>query len=265
MEPEQEEVVMDLGVNSIEDANSEQTISSGSRWTTYQSPLRSYPLSRWHLHLTDPSDFSNVPIAGGSSGPSILTSSGSFSSNSASGLALVNSKDATIPGSLLRSLKMVTLFKSLDPGKRICQFEIPGGGACRDDECEDLHIERELETWEPSGASGILWDGVLLTLSMLTSCLARSVPRLSFDIISPFSPPWSNTSFLFPSLGFLSADDDTAQYLSEALATSSQDQRPTRSPTDVKNALEETRTRTETMELGFEDRISAALSILGVS
>jgi hypothetical protein len=29
--------------------------------------------------------------------------------------------------------------------------------------------------------------------------------------------------------------------------------------------LEETRTRKETMELGFEDRISAALSILGVS
>jgi len=64
--------------------------------------------------------------------------------------------------------------------------------------------------------------------------------------------------------GSPSADDDTAQYLSEALATSSQDQRQ-RSATDVRNALEETRTGKETMELGFEDRVSAALSVLGVS
>ena len=63
---------------------------------------------------------------------------------------------------------------------------------------------------------------------------------------------------------FPSTDDDTTQYLTEALAASSQDQGQGRSATDVKNALEETRTRKETMELGFEDRVSAALSILGV-
>lgn len=60
-----------------------------------------------------------------------------------------------------------------------------------------------------------------------------------------------------------SADDDTAQYLSEALTTLNQDQR--QRSTTVKKALEETRTMKETMELGFEDRLSAALSILGVS
>ena len=59
-------------------------------------------------------------------------------------------------------------------------------------------------------------------------------------------------------------DDDTVRYLSEVLGTSDQDQRR-RSTTDVKNALEETKTREEMMELGFEDRVSAALSILGVS
>ena len=58
-------------------------------------------------------------------------------------------------GNLLRSLKTATLFKSLDPDRRICRFEIPGGGVCRDDNCEDLHIEKELEGWEPSGASRI--------------------------------------------------------------------------------------------------------------
>ena len=151
-------MIIGLGVNSTEDANSEQTESSGSseRWTTYRSPIQSYPFSRWHLHLTDPSDFSNASTAGSSSGLSILTPSGSFSSNSAGGSVSADGRDASTTGDLLRSLKMVTLFKSLDPDRRICQFEIPGGGVCRDDKCEDLHIERELETWEPSGASRIL-------------------------------------------------------------------------------------------------------------
>ena len=145
---------MDLDVSSTDDVDSEQTVSSGSseRWSTYQSPLQSYPFSRWHLHLTGPSDFSHTSMAGSSSGLSILTSSGSFSSNSAGDSAAADRKDASTIGDLLRSLKMATLFKSLDPDRRICQFEIPGGGVCRDDKCEDLHIERELETWEPSGA-----------------------------------------------------------------------------------------------------------------
>lgn len=189
---------------------SQQAVSSGfgERWTAYQSPLQSYPLSRWHLHLTGSSEVINGSMTSGVGGHSILTSSGSFSSNSADGSPSADLKDTTVAGNLLRSLKMVTLFKNLDPDRRICQFEIPGGGVCRDDKCEDLHIEKELEIWEPS-------------------------------------------------------DNDTAQYLSEALVTSKQDQRP-RTPTDVKEALEETRTRQETKGLGFEDRISAALSILGV-
>lgn len=166
-------------MNPIDDVNGEQTVASrfNERWTAYHSPLQSYPFSRWHLHLTDQSDPSWASTAGSSSELSILTPSGSFSSNSASGPASGDTKDATTDN-LLRSLKMVTLFKSLDPDRRICQFEIPGGGVCRDDKCEDLHIERELERWEPSGASRILRDGVLLTPFMLTSCLARLVSRL---------------------------------------------------------------------------------------
>lgn len=155
-EPKQE-VVMDLGVNPVGNAISEQPASSGSSggWTAYQSPLQSYPFSRWRLHPTGPSNFANGFMASSSDGLSILTPSGSFSSNSASGPASADPKDATMAGGLLRSLKMATLSRSLDPDRRICQFEIPGGGVCRDDNCEDLHIERELETWEPSGASRI--------------------------------------------------------------------------------------------------------------
>ena len=183
---------MDPG--ATEDLDDEQTVPSGAseRWTRYRSPLQSYPFSRWHLHLTDSSDFSNGSTASSSDGSSILTPSGSFSSNSASGSASVDSKDATVPGDLLRSLKMTTLFKSVDPDRRICQFEIPGGGVCRDDKCEDLHIEKELETWEPSGASRIPQDGVLLTLSMLTFRLACLIPPPFVGLItlsSPFSTP----------------------------------------------------------------------------
>ena len=147
---------MDLGLNSTEDVNGEQTAPSApsERWTTYQSPLQSYPFSRWHLHLTDPSDLSNTSMADSSNGLSVLTPSGSFSSNSA-GPASVDPKDTMVPGNLLRSLKVATLFKTLNPDRRVCRFEIPGGGVCRDDQCEDLHIEKELEMWEPSGASRI--------------------------------------------------------------------------------------------------------------
>ncbi|KAJ7927982.1 hypothetical protein B0H13DRAFT_2311849 [Mycena leptocephala] len=31
---------------------------------------------------------------------------------------------------------------ALDPAKRICQFEVPGGGVCADAGCEDLHLNR---------------------------------------------------------------------------------------------------------------------------
>ena len=145
------------GLNPTDDVIGGQAVSSGfgERWTAYQSPLQSYPLSRWRLHLAGPSDVINGSMTSGVGGHSILTSSGSFSSNSADGSPSANLKDTAVAGDLLRSLKMVTLFKNLDPNRRICQFEIPGGGVCRDDKCEDLHIEKELEMWEPSGASRI--------------------------------------------------------------------------------------------------------------
>lgn len=145
---------MDIGVNLIEEVTGEQAVSPGSsgRWTAYQSPIQPYPFSRWRLHPTGPTDLVNGSMASNPDALSILTPSGSFSSNSASGSTPVDPKDAPMAGNLLRTLKKITLFRNLDPDRRICQFEIPGGGVCRDDECEDLHIERELETWEPSGA-----------------------------------------------------------------------------------------------------------------
>ena len=141
---------MSPGVNPV---NNKQTVPP--RCTTYKSPLQSYPFSRWHLQLTGQSDLAHGPTTSTSNGLSVLTASGSFSSNSANGSASEDHKDTTMRDNLIRSLKMVTLFRNFDPGRRICQFEIPGGGVCRDDKCGDLHIERELEMWKPTGASRI--------------------------------------------------------------------------------------------------------------
>ena len=93
----------------------------------------------------------------------------------------------------------------------------------------------------------------------LSTCLP---PTYGWLLDSISVSPWFNPSLLLLPV-VSSTDEDTAQYLSEALATSSQDQRP-RKAMDVKNALEEVRTSQGTKELGFEDRVSAALSILGV-
>lgn len=56
----------------------------------------------------------------------------------------------------LKPLKRAVSFKALDPSKRICQYELPGGGVCRDDGCEDVHLSRGLDGVgvdgiEPSG------------------------------------------------------------------------------------------------------------------
>ncbi|KAH6907991.1 hypothetical protein BKA70DRAFT_288835 [Coprinopsis sp. MPI-PUGE-AT-0042] len=51
----------------------------------------------------------------------------------------------------LSELRVVTLTRLLDPSKQICQFEVPGGGVCRDTSCEDLHLSRvDVSRLEPS-------------------------------------------------------------------------------------------------------------------
>ncbi|KAI0373745.1 hypothetical protein BV20DRAFT_673423 [Pilatotrama ljubarskyi] len=51
----------------------------------------------------------------------------------------------------LEPLKQSAVMKFLSSGSgRICQYEVPGGGECRDQNCEDVHLSR-LSTVEPSG------------------------------------------------------------------------------------------------------------------
>lgn len=53
----------------------------------------------------------------------------------------------------LGPLKQNAVLKYLSSGSgRICQYEVPGGGECRDQECENVHLSR-LSGVEPSGTS----------------------------------------------------------------------------------------------------------------
>lgn len=57
----------------------------------------------------------------------------------------------------LQPLKLATVMKHLDPSKQLCQYEVPGGGVCRDEGCDDVHLSRlrmyvDGDALEPSGA-----------------------------------------------------------------------------------------------------------------
>ena len=118
--------------------------------TTYESPLRSYPLlvSRSRpMHLTGLPESSSMASSSRSSSslPSILSpfffpSSSSISSPSHSSSEVTSSPQLTLSGLDLGPLKLATASKMLDPMKRICRYEVPGGGVCRDAGCEDTHL-----------------------------------------------------------------------------------------------------------------------------
>ena len=60
-----------------------------------------------------------------------------------------------LPG--LKELKQVVLHRSLarltrrSPDLRVCPYEVPGGGVCRDRDCGELHLSQISK--EPSGTS----------------------------------------------------------------------------------------------------------------
>ncbi|KAF5382755.1 hypothetical protein D9615_002893 [Tricholomella constricta] len=131
-------------------------------YSAYDSPFKWYPLlgSRARplytnsipeaaLVSSSPSFFST---SNSSSLPSSSLSLSSFtptsSSSSASSLsfspsvASVYSSHGAFYIPDLKPLKLATASKMLDPSKRVCQFEVPGGGVCRDEGCEDMHLSR---------------------------------------------------------------------------------------------------------------------------
>ena len=67
----------------------------------------------------------------------------------------------------LESLKVLAIAQRItDKNGRICQFEVPGGGECRDEACGDIHLS--LLRVEPHGAP-----------RLIASCLVRHAIILS--------------------------------------------------------------------------------------
>ncbi len=113
-------------------------------FTNYQSLFDSYPLLRASSDIFS-SLRMHTPIQPSMS-PNILPSSRTAS---------ISSFPSSIPD--LKPLRLAALSKQLDPSKRLCRYEIPGGGTCRDIQCEDMHLGRleginSLGVIEPSGA-----------------------------------------------------------------------------------------------------------------
>jgi len=117
-------------------------------FTTYNSPFKFYPL----LYLrSQPGRNSNSSLRTSSSPSSLVSSSNSPTSLRASSFGCLSSP--SLPCSFqfalasaysifpnLKLLRLATVSKLLDPLRPICQYEIPGGGICRDAGCADVHL-----------------------------------------------------------------------------------------------------------------------------
>ncbi|KAF7795161.1 hypothetical protein EIP86_006310 [Pleurotus ostreatoroseus] len=48
-----------------------------------------------------------------------------------------------VPALNLKPLQAIAIYRWLDdPSRFLCQYEVPGGGECRDSHCEDIHPSR---------------------------------------------------------------------------------------------------------------------------
>jgi hypothetical protein len=60
----------------------------------------------------------------------------------------MSSHPSSVPFPDLKPLKRAVLHRTLagltarSVGLRVCQYEVPGGGVCRDSHCEELHLSR---------------------------------------------------------------------------------------------------------------------------
>lgn len=150
------------------------------------------------------------------SSSSLLSSLGSLSSSSS-----YASTSYILPD--LKPLKKAASFKALDPAKQICQYELPGGGVCRDAGCEDVHLSRVVDgggdVVEPNGTwillltcSCVLILGWLMRFLPIFCCFSFFLVGCAFVLqFLPFESP-------FPPLPLLPTDEDTAEYIYDNLS-----------------------------------------------
>ncbi|KAG1885093.1 hypothetical protein F4604DRAFT_1901063 [Suillus subluteus] len=79
----------------------------------------------------------------------------------------------------LKPLKLASLQRALgqvsasDSGVRVCQYEVPGGGVCRDKDCNDLHLSRLVS--EPSDADVAAYVHGVLPQPWRNRCDVRAI------------------------------------------------------------------------------------------
>ncbi|KAF7985557.1 hypothetical protein HWV62_3817 [Athelia sp. TMB] len=118
-----------------------ENVDTGEQGRTQFDDVKQIKASRRRPFTVDSADPSALDHPGASTSSifsSSLSSLGSSASLSSS--SSFASTSYTVPD--LAPLKKSTSFKALDPSKQICQYELPGGGVCRDAGCEDIHLSR---------------------------------------------------------------------------------------------------------------------------
>jgi hypothetical protein len=134
--------------------NDNNTQQDDGKYGAYHSIFKLYPLLRGHSRSTssDPDFLSHVsPHSSLHIYPSTRTSLSSSSSVLAEPSSYFLSS-SSLPELNLEALKSAAIGKILHPFKRICRYEVPGGGTCRDEGCDDVHLSRlQGVTVEPSG------------------------------------------------------------------------------------------------------------------
>ncbi|KAI6030729.1 hypothetical protein F5J12DRAFT_306048 [Pisolithus orientalis] len=165
------QVVVEREHEHAEDDVSEE--AARNAFTFYDSPLTAYPLLRSRLE----------PASGDTGGhhsaieAPLAASSVSFPFRG----ALSRMAHASIPMMLpdLKPLKQAILLRRLtemtagDASIRVCQYEVPGGGTCRNDECEELHLSRI--SCEPSDAEVAAYVHSRLSSPWRGRCDARAI------------------------------------------------------------------------------------------
>ncbi|KAF8645132.1 hypothetical protein AX16_007960 [Volvariella volvacea WC 439] len=77
-----------------------------------------------------------------SGNPSTSASSSPASTSSRSLTSHPISDTRDIPSIDFDTLRLRSVLTYLDPSKQLCRYEVPGGGECRDDQCEDVHLSK---------------------------------------------------------------------------------------------------------------------------
>lgn len=154
--PKQDERTQDIS----EPSNVNNLSDDINDFSAYRSPFDSFPLLRdcpGPMLLSDP-----VSSLSSSSASYMYPSTRSSLSSTPLVYAEHSTPHTLSPSSPavllpdLKPLKLATQIKLLDPFKRLCQYEVPGGGTCRDDGCEDVHLSRleganQMGQVEPTG------------------------------------------------------------------------------------------------------------------